>query len=136
MSLKTKLTAALTAVTLLSTAQAHADDGFTALAGIAAEPLNAQEMDAVQGKSILGGPCVSEICGGAGGFFGNSLFSGQWVVGPSSSGAVIQDALNTYPNYFQQLYPGFPASSGGMAEIDAYLNSTLGATLGIFGLGF
>ena len=60
MTLKTALKSAAAAVVLAvatmhgGTAHAAADDEFKTLSGVEAEPLNAEEMEAVQGKAFLG----------------------------------------------------------------------------------
>ena len=55
MTMKSQLTSAIAAIAMIAgaTVPAHAESGFSTLGGIPAEPMNAQEMDAVQGKAIL-----------------------------------------------------------------------------------
>ena len=54
MTMKSQLTSAIVTLGIAATAvPAHAETAFSTLAGIEAEPMNAQEMDAVQGKAIL-----------------------------------------------------------------------------------
>ena len=54
MTMKSTLTSAIVTFGIAATAvPAHAETAFSTLAGIKAEPMNAQEMDAVQGKAIL-----------------------------------------------------------------------------------
>jgi hypothetical protein len=54
MTMKSTLTSAIVTLGIAATTvPAHAETAFSTLAGIEAEPMNAQEMDAVQGKAIL-----------------------------------------------------------------------------------
>ena len=86
MTIKTILTSALLAATMIATgSQAQAESSFSTLAGIAAEPMSAAEMEATQGRFF-----VDPLSGNLWDYFGN-----VFVYDPANNVYVDQDG-NSY----------------------------------------
>jgi hypothetical protein len=120
---KTSAVAVLSIALSLLAGGALADDTFSTLAGIPAEAMSRGEMKAVEGKLV---PCVSEICGGAGGFFSGSPFAGVDIA-PGSTGLVFEDVAQAYPHVWANLFPG--TYFGDSAALDGYIQFTDGTIM-------
>lgn len=112
---KSVLAAAALGVALVQT-PAHAETGFSALAGIDAEPMNAAEMEATQGK--CGGP-LAGICSPT---FRASLIAATL---PGQSQRILGQFRLANPAIFAPNVLGRSAVSNAYLPYPIYLNSLL-----------
>ena len=104
MTIKTTLTSLIAAAVMIAAAQAQAESDFDTLAGIEADPMNAQEMDKVQGKYL-----TAYEAGYAGIYFEDWSYDTWYRYYGGDSSYTYQRHLErlAWANYWDQYYNGY-----------------------------